>query len=707
MIAPVRDWGMTRAEEIAYAGKHGIVVPVRRPPLTPSTRTSGTLIECGVLEDPWTAPPDDRFCDRRPAQRPTSLRRSASPSSRACPSRSTASDAVEELIARARHRRGARRRSHRHGREPTRRHQVPRNLRGASRDAPAFGPRRARDLTRQRDLCIPRTSSPPVRHPHLQRALVLAAARRARRVRRRDAAGGQRRGARAPLQGPCAGRGRPRPVSLYDHGLATYEEGDAFQHGAAAGFIHIWSLPTKTWAASRDGGGHDRGMTAPEPQRPAAPAAAVVGAVGGGARPRILARLLPLAAGRPERSSPYDVRASRVHVAHAGAAGPARPPPMPSAPRRARRARAADRPTRPTRTSTPTSSGSSSSGSARSAGACTRVARATTRSAVATRLWARDACRALAGGVAGCSGARRRRGGGGATRSCRATRTCSGHSPSCSATSWPRMPGRSRATRRACAAPTPPPTSPRSAPVRWRARACRSIRSGAHRARLLAHLLRTLDAVSDRDFVCDLLYACALGFVHLSRLAEDVVIFTSQEFGLAELDDRVAMGSLDDAAEEEPAGRRAPARPGGHRDRAPDGLPRRASRACRSPTTPTCRRTRRRCSGRSPRSTARSRPPRCWCGAALRAARAAAAADDGWCVATDVAEALVREGVPFREAHDRVAGRVAAGERLSEPTPAEAVAARRGPGGSRPSVSPSSSPRSTRGCRRARVRRGR
>ncbi len=45
--------------------------------------------------------------------------------------------------------------------------------------------------------------------------------------------------------------GRRAPVSLYDHGLATYEEGDAFQHGAAAGFIHIWSLPTRTWAASQ------------------------------------------------------------------------------------------------------------------------------------------------------------------------------------------------------------------------------------------------------------------------------------------------------------------------------------------------------------------------------------------------------------------------------------------------------------------------
>ena len=62
------------------------------------------------------------------------------------------------------------------------------------------------------------------------------------------------------------------------------------------------------------------------------------------------------------------------------------------------------------------------------------------------------------------------------------------------------------------------------------------------------------------------------------------------------------------------------------------------------------------------------------------AARMAAAADDGLSVATDVAEALVREGVPFREAHERVASRIAAGERFAEPTAAAALAARSGPG---------------------------
>ena len=60
------------------------------------------------------------------------------------------------------------------------------------------------------------------------------------------------------------------------------------------------------------------------------------------------------------------------------------------------------------------------------------------------------------------------------------------------------------------------------------------------------------------------------------------------------------------------------------------------------------------------------------------------AAADGACVATDVAEALVRGGMPFREAHEQVAARIAAGERFAEPTPEEAIAARNAPGGTSP-----------------------
>ena len=45
--------------------------------------------------------------------------------------------------------------------------------------------------------------------------------------------------------------GRSAPGSLYDLSLATYDTGDAFEHGAAEGFVKLWGLPLKTWARAR------------------------------------------------------------------------------------------------------------------------------------------------------------------------------------------------------------------------------------------------------------------------------------------------------------------------------------------------------------------------------------------------------------------------------------------------------------------------
>jgi argininosuccinate lyase len=53
----------------------------------------------------------------------------------------------------------------------------------------------------------------------------------------------------------------------------------------------------------------------------------------------------------------------------------------------------------------------------------------------------------------------------------------------------------------------------------------------------------SLDAVSDRDFVFEVLSACALCAVHLSRLAEDLIIYTTSEFAYVTMDDAVTSGS--------------------------------------------------------------------------------------------------------------------------------------------------------------------
>ena len=66
----------------------------------------------------------------------------------------------------------------------------------------------------------------------------------------------------------------------------------------------------------------------------------------------------------------------------------------------------------------------------------------------------------------------------------------------------------------------------------------------------LAHALgfsrvvpNSLDASSDRDFVAAFLHACALSMVHLSRLAEDLIVFSTEEFGFFELSDAASTGS--------------------------------------------------------------------------------------------------------------------------------------------------------------------
>lgn len=53
----------------------------------------------------------------------------------------------------------------------------------------------------------------------------------------------------------------------------------------------------------------------------------------------------------------------------------------------------------------------------------------------------------------------------------------------------------------------------------------------------------SIQATSDRDFVLDALYACAVCGMHLSRMAEDMIIWSSQEFNVLELPDRLCTGS--------------------------------------------------------------------------------------------------------------------------------------------------------------------
>src|SRR5256885_5218323 len=53
----------------------------------------------------------------------------------------------------------------------------------------------------------------------------------------------------------------------------------------------------------------------------------------------------------------------------------------------------------------------------------------------------------------------------------------------------------------------------------------------------------TVDAVADRDYALNYLYACAMVFVHLSRICEELVLWVTSEFGFARLPEHAATGS--------------------------------------------------------------------------------------------------------------------------------------------------------------------
>jgi argininosuccinate synthase len=62
IIAPAREWNMTRQETIGYAQKHNIPIPITIDnPYSIDENLWGRAIECGILENPWNEPPSNAF----------------------------------------------------------------------------------------------------------------------------------------------------------------------------------------------------------------------------------------------------------------------------------------------------------------------------------------------------------------------------------------------------------------------------------------------------------------------------------------------------------------------------------------------------------------------------------------------------------------------------------------------------------------------
>ena len=406
------------------------------------------------------------------------------------------------------------------------------------------------DHARARPRAREAAARDPCRRADLRRPVALAVDGSARRVHAatQEHVTGEVRLHLEP--GRCDAVGRRAPRALYDHDLATYDAEDTFRHEDSDGFVRLWGLSAETWSRRQGREPHERSRP-PEP-------------MSDGRRAAALARPVRRGTGR---------RAARVHREPA-----VRPPPRRRRPRRVARARRNARRAsglltrrralghrgraRPRRE--PSSHGGHVHVRAdrrrhphrdRAAGHRDRGRR---RREAAHRPQPQRSGRARPAPV---PSPRRPCAGRGASTSCsrcccdaaeesneiapaRATRTCSVPSRCCSRTTCSRTSGRSRATSTGGATVSTAPTSRRSARARSRARACRSIpRRVAPELGFARPFENSLDAVSDRDFVAEALFVAALTQVHLSRIGEEIVLWSTEEFGFVRLADAYATGS--------------------------------------------------------------------------------------------------------------------------------------------------------------------
>jgi len=164
----------------------------------------------------------------------------------------------------------------------------------------------------------------------------------------------------------------------------------------------------------------------------------------------------------------------------------------------------------------------------------------------------------------------------------------------------------------------------------------------------------SMDVSADRDFVLDFLSAASMAMVHLSRLAEDWILYSSEEFGWLELGDAVTSGSSLMPQKKNPDSleliRGKCGRVIGCMNAlliTMKGLPLTYNRDMQEDKEPLFEAADQlSASLEMARAVADS--------AKLNPALPRRAAEESWVVATDLAEALARSGVPFHQAHQLV-----------------------------------------------------
>jgi argininosuccinate synthase len=253
-IAPVRTWGLTRADSIEYAERWNIPITVTKAsPYSIDQNLWGRTIEAGILEDPWAQPPEEVYALTTPtATEPTELVIAferglpVAIDGRRLPLAALIGE-VDRIVGSYGWGRIDMVENRRVGIKSREIYECPGAL------ALLMAHADLEDLTLERDLAHEKARLEPryadlvydgLWYSPLKQALDAFVEESQRFVT------GEVR-LRCELPGRCMVVGRRSEVGLYDYTLATYEAADRFRHSDAEGFVRIWGLGVATWAAKQ------------------------------------------------------------------------------------------------------------------------------------------------------------------------------------------------------------------------------------------------------------------------------------------------------------------------------------------------------------------------------------------------------------------------------------------------------------------------
>ncbi|MED4401203.1 argininosuccinate synthase [Metabacillus fastidiosus] len=250
VLAPVREWGWSREEEIEYASKHGIPIPINLDsPYSIDQNLWGRSNECGILEDPWAAPPEGAYELTAPLEKTPDTPEIIEISfEQGVPVKINDTEyKLDELILKLNEiagKHGVGRVDHVENRLVGIKSREVYECPGAMTLIKAH--KELEDLTLVKEVAHFKPMIETKITELIYNGLWFSPLRTALEAFLKETQKYVTGTVRVKLfKGHAIVEGRKSEYSLYDEKLATYTTDDEFDHNAAVGFIKLWGLPTK------------------------------------------------------------------------------------------------------------------------------------------------------------------------------------------------------------------------------------------------------------------------------------------------------------------------------------------------------------------------------------------------------------------------------------------------------------------------------